>query len=95
MSGGDVTRVEGFDPRSLAWRTARLLPGLTAAAASHGENEGGGWVKLENEEGTDSVIDAPETGTVWRNSTKVGRHEPCPCGSGKKFKKCCGAVTLQ
>jgi uncharacterized protein len=26
-----------------------------------------------------------------RMSTKVGRNEPCPCGSGKKFKKCCGA----
>jgi|SRR5215831_1990786 len=25
---------------------------------------------------------------------KVGRNEPCPCGSGKKFKRCCGAVTL-
>ena len=25
---------------------------------------------------------------------KVGRNEPCPCGSGKKFKKCCGAVML-
>ena len=24
-------------------------------------------------------------------STKVGRNEPCPCGSGRKFKKCCGA----
>ena len=23
--------------------------------------------------------------------TKVGRNEPCPCGSGKKYKKCCGA----
>jgi uncharacterized protein len=26
-----------------------------------------------------------------RRSTKVGRNEPCPCGSGKKFKKCCGS----
>ena len=26
--------------------------------------------------------------------TKVGRNEPCPCGSGKKFKKCCGSVTF-
>ena len=25
-----------------------------------------------------------------RASTKVGRNDPCPCGSGKKFKKCCG-----
>jgi len=21
---------------------------------------------------------------------KIGRNDPCPCGSGKKFKKCCG-----
>ncbi len=26
-----------------------------------------------------------------RRSAKVGRNEPCPCGSGRKFKKCCGA----
>lgn len=25
-----------------------------------------------------------------RNQPKVGRNDPCPCGSGKKFKKCCG-----
>ena len=25
-------------------------------------------------------------------SKKVGRNEPCPCGSGKKFKKCCGTT---
>lgn len=29
--------------------------------------------------------------TVVRTTTKVGRNEPCPCGSGKKYKKCCGA----
>jgi len=28
--------------------------------------------------------------TVVRNTRKVGRNEPCPCGSGKKYKKCCG-----
>lgn len=27
----------------------------------------------------------------YRAPPKVGRNEPCPCGSGKKFKKCCGA----
>jgi len=25
-----------------------------------------------------------------RHSHKVGRNDPCVCGSGKKFKKCCG-----
>jgi preprotein translocase subunit SecA len=28
--------------------------------------------------------------TVVRATPKVGRNDPCPCGSGKKFKKCCG-----
>ncbi|KXW57274.1 UPF0149 family protein [Ferrovum myxofaciens] len=32
--------------------------------------------------------------TVRRNEPKVGRNDPCPCGSGKKFKKCCGAVPI-
>ena len=27
--------------------------------------------------------------TIKRDTAKVGRNEPCPCGSGKKFKKCC------
>ncbi len=27
-----------------------------------------------------------------RDAVKVGRNDPCPCGSGKKFKKCCGAA---
>ena len=27
---------------------------------------------------------------VVRESPKVGRNDPCPCGSGKKYKKCCG-----
>ncbi len=29
---------------------------------------------------------------VTRSAPKVGRNEPCFCGSGKKFKKCCGAA---
>jgi preprotein translocase subunit SecA len=29
--------------------------------------------------------------TVVNTSAKVGRNDPCPCGSGKKYKKCCGA----
>ncbi len=29
--------------------------------------------------------------TVRRQAPKIGRNDPCPCGSGKKYKKCCGA----
>src|SRR5580704_9767313 len=28
---------------------------------------------------------------VVRGAAKIGRNDPCPCGSGKKYKKCCGA----
>ena len=30
--------------------------------------------------------------TIHRQAPKVGRNDPCPCGSGKKFKKCHGAA---
>lgn len=33
----------------------------------------------------------PEARGIPVRSQKVGRNEPCPCGSGKKYKKCCGA----
>jgi preprotein translocase subunit SecA len=37
----------------------------------------------------DGSAAAPKT--VVRAGEKVGRNEPCPCGSGKKYKRCCGA----
>jgi preprotein translocase subunit SecA len=33
---------------------------------------------------------AAEPSTVKRDAKKVGRNDPCPCGSGRKYKKCCG-----
>ncbi|MFT3869587.1 MAG: YchJ family metal-binding protein [Nibricoccus sp.] len=33
----------------------------------------------------------PKGNTVRREEPKIGRNDPCPCGSGKKYKKCCGA----
>jgi uncharacterized protein len=32
-----------------------------------------------------------EVEQVLRSGPKIGRNDPCPCSSGKKFKKCCGA----
>ena len=34
---------------------------------------------------------APMAMQVKRSTPKVGRNDPCPCGSGKKYKNCCGA----
>lgn len=48
--------------------------------------------------GWDNILSAEKRAEITRNfrqskiavSTKVGRNDPCPCGSGKKYKKCCG-----
>ncbi len=42
----------------------------------------GKWIFMDGE--------VPKPRQVIREAPKVGRNEPCPCGSGKKFKKCCG-----
>ena len=39
--------------------------------------------------------ETPDNRTEWKkvpaSSEKIGRNEPCICGSGRKYKKCCGA----
>ena len=37
----------------------------------------------------DDFSEADESMPIVRSSAKIGRNEPCPCGSGKKHKKCC------
>ena len=42
----------------------------------------------ENIADVEKLLNRP---TPSRNAVKVGRNDPCPCGSGLKYKKCCGA----
>lgn len=44
--------------------------------------------RFERREGRWIYVDGVTPRAV---STRVGRNEPCPCGSGSKYKKCCGA----
>jgi len=44
---------------------------------------------------TGKVAGGVEEGTVRRDQPKVGRNDPCPCGSGKKYKHCCGRPGAQ
>jgi preprotein translocase subunit SecA len=43
------------------------------------------------EDGEDGKVPKSKQETVVRQTPKVGRNDPCPCGSGKKYKKCHGA----
>jgi preprotein translocase subunit SecA len=42
-------------------------------------------------EGEGAEEEAPAKAQPVRVGPKIGRNAPCPCGSGKKYKKCCGA----
>ena len=44
---------------------------------------------MNNEQGTANEKQETKQAPIV-NKDKVGRNDPCPCGSGKKFKKCCG-----
>ncbi|GLP97490.1 preprotein translocase subunit SecA [Paraferrimonas sedimenticola] len=51
--------------------------------------------QFNHEQAENLTADKPETagGTFIREDAKVGRNEPCPCGSGKKYKQCHGKLT--
>lgn len=40
--------------------------------------------------GSQDLSSAGSGSTIVRTRRKIGRNEPCPCGSGKKYKRCCG-----
>ena len=47
------------------------------------------YFRLSQADGMD-IASAPEPS----RTTKIGRNDACPCGSGRKYKKCCGAATV-
>ena len=49
------------------------------------------WEEVLGEERMKEVIKEFKASKTYRRETpKVGRNDPCPCGSGKKYKHCCG-----
>lgn len=48
------------------------------------------WDGIFSEEKREEIQKQYKESKIVRNSDKVGRNDACPCGSGKKYKKCCG-----
>lgn len=46
--------------------------------------------RLEELQERIDVMKETQVEQVVRNGHKIHRNDPCPCGSGKKYKKCCG-----
>ncbi|MBO6114585.1 MAG: SEC-C domain-containing protein [Lachnospiraceae bacterium] len=49
------------------------------------------WDKIFSDEKRKELYKIQKSSKTVVKPPKVGRNDPCPCGSGKKYKKCCGA----
>jgi hypothetical protein len=76
-SGYDMTTEEGVAAFAQVYNA-----GIRAARGSQGFEE------LDEDEPDESFF---SVAPIWADSPRVGRNDPCPCGSGRKYKKCCGA----
>jgi SWIM/SEC-C metal-binding protein len=50
------------------------------------------WKEILSEEKRQEIADLYRRSRTVVKEKTPGRNDPCPCGSGKKFKKCCGAT---
>ncbi len=83
-------RIEGFDMfdqmvESIREDTARMMLTVEIRTSEEPKREQVAKVTSTSGDGTDSAKPVRKTA-----AQKVGRNDPCPCGSGKKYKKCCG-----
>ena len=95
------TSVESFEqfvtslPKTLVHDEISLLEQAERAAAEGPAAEGKPGGRARQAAAAEFSGNAPGrgggAGTVVRDAEKVGRNDPCPCGSGRKYKKCCGA----
>ena len=84
----DLSTLEDTDSVEIVFDTEKLYYNMLSAKAK--------WLYTLPE--WDGVLSAEQRDTIlrqWRAdhtavSHKVGRNDPCPCGSGKKYKNCCG-----
>jgi hypothetical protein len=92
-----VLEVLGLDPppEAEAWDRERRRQNESLKTALAEMEAEGGWDWDDDE---DDLFDEPDedesrlsvTAPIRNIAPRVGRNDPCPCGSGKKFKKCCG-----
>ena len=85
----DLDTVEEDTVISLAFDKERLYKNMVAAKADW-LYELPQWKEIFSEEELKKFYKEQKESTTIRKPKKIGRNDPCPCGSGKKYKKCCG-----
>jgi len=88
-SASSLMAFENF-MRNMPKRTEHLSSGAfggATSASSGGTTAAGAASDMVNE-----ASEAVSKAKPIRTGPKVGRNDPCPCGSGKKYKQCCGKL---
>jgi HEAT repeat protein len=84
-------KVTALHARQVFAKIEDLAGGLTLEEADLVKSALDHLLQLHGRKPVFSAEDAPDELDPPVPEAKAGRNEPCPCGSGKKFKKCCGA----
>ena len=69
---------------------AAPTPAFRGMQTSHADATGAGFASADQEAAMRKQGEAGQPQTIRREEPKVGRNDPCPCGSGKKYKHCHG-----
>ena len=85
----DLDTVEEDTVVSLAFDKERLYKNMVAAKADW-LYELPQWKEIFSEEELKKFYKEQKESTTIHKPKKIGRNDPCPCGAGKKYKKCCG-----
>lgn len=84
-----IEEMEADTVVSLKFDKESLYKNMVAADAEwlYGLDE---WKKIFDEDKLKELYQEQKRSTTFVNETKIYPNDPCPCGSGKKYKKCCG-----
>jgi SEC-C motif-containing protein len=85
-----IVRTENGGPADTEG-TVEFTARFTAGGKAHDHHEIAKFSRHEGRWVYDGMVETKGE-TMRRETPKIGRNDPCPCGSGKKFKKCCGAA---
>jgi uncharacterized protein len=84
-SGESLLGIPPDEEDRIMEEAAEFIPACVTAIAAY-------WREKRSRHLSTPVAEGPPSPSTHA-MTKVGRNDPCPCGSGKKFKKCCGKST--
>ena len=84
-----IETMEEDTPVNLGFDKELLYKNMVAAKADwlYGLSQ---WTEIFSEERQKELYKEQKSSTTVVKGKKIGRNDPCPCGSGKKYKHCCG-----